>query len=181
MDEFNKDDLWKEAIIKEISALMGRNTFEYLSGTWKSCQCEGYKFAPLRMIFDIKQDGRCKAQLVIGRHVLDSKNMDTYASVMKAISARLLMVIASNNDYEVMVGDIKNAYLYADCDIQVCTRVGPEFVKAGYKELPEGSLAKVVRALYGLPTSRQNWCYHLADTLCGMGFTQTRYDNDVLD
>ncbi len=179
IDKFNKDDLWKEAIIKEISALMGRQTFEYLSGTWKKRQQEGYKFAPLRMIFDIKQDGRRKARLVIGGHVLDSENMDTYASVMKAISARLLMVIASNNNYEVMVGDIKNAYLYADCDIKVCTRVGPEFVEAGYKELPEGSLARVGRALYGLPTSGRNWRYHLADTLRGMGFTPTRYDNDV--
>ncbi len=70
MDKFNKDDLWKEAIIKEISALMGRQTFEYLSGTWKKHQQEGYKFAPLCMIFDIKQDGPRKARLVIGRHVL---------------------------------------------------------------------------------------------------------------
>ncbi len=89
------------------------------------------------------------------------------------------MVSASNNNYGVMVGDIKNAYLYADCDIQVCTRVGPEFVKAGYKELLEGSLAKVVRALYRLLTSGWNWHYCLADTLCSMGFTQTRYDNNV--
>ncbi len=53
---------------------------------------------PLCMIFDIKQDGHHKAWLVIGGHVLDSENMDTNASVMKAILARLLMVIASNNN-----------------------------------------------------------------------------------
>ncbi len=105
--------------------------------------------------------------------------MDTYASVMNAILARLLMVIASNNNYEVMVGDIKNDYLHADCDIKVCTRVGREFVEVGYKELLEGSLARVVRALYGLPTSGPNWRYFLANTLHGMGFTPTRYDNDI--
>ncbi len=73
------------------------------------------------MTFDIKQDGCSKAWLVIGENAVDSKNMDTYAILLKEILARLLMVIASN-----MVGDIKNAYLYADCDILVCTRVDLE-------------------------------------------------------
>ncbi len=63
IDTFNKDDLWTEAIIMEISALMGRQTFEYLSGTWKRRQQEGYKFALLCMIFDIKQDRRRKVLL----------------------------------------------------------------------------------------------------------------------
>ncbi len=93
--------------------LMGRHTFEDLPATWKKCQEEGYKIAPLCMIFDTKQDGCCKAWLVISGHVLDSKNMNTHVSVMKAILARLIMVIISNNNYEVMVGDIKNVHLYA--------------------------------------------------------------------
>ncbi len=38
IDKFKKYGLWKEAIIKEISALMGRQMFEYLSGTWKKRQ-----------------------------------------------------------------------------------------------------------------------------------------------
>ncbi len=75
------------------------------------------------------------------------------------------MVVSSNNNCGMMVGDIKNDYLYADCDIQVCTRVGPEFVETGYKELLEGSLAKVVRALYRLHTSGWNWHYYLEETL----------------
>ncbi len=59
-------------------------------------------------------------------------------------------MVASKNNYEEIVSDIKNAYLYVDCDIQVCPRVGVEFVEASYKELPEGSLAKLVQALYKL-------------------------------
>ena len=84
------------------------------------------------MIFCCKQDGRRKARLVIGGHVLDSEDMDCYASVMKNISQRLLMVIASANNFDVLTGDITNAYLYADCDVKVYTRVGKEFEIAGF-------------------------------------------------
>ena len=100
---------------------MGQDTFAYLNDNAKLLKGKGFKFCPLRMIFDIKQDGHRKACLVIGGHVLDSTDLDTYASVMKAISQRLLMVIALANDYQVLTGDIKNAYLYADCDIKVYT------------------------------------------------------------
>jgi len=140
-DKANGDNLWKEAIIKEVSAIMGQKTFEYLEGSYKNLKTKGFMFAPLRMIFDVKQDGRRKARLVIGGHVLDSENMDTYSSVMKAISARLLMVIAKANNYTVRTGDIKNAYLYAECDIKVCTRVRPEFELAGYTLIKDGLMA----------------------------------------
>ncbi len=65
---------------------------------------------PLCVIFDVKQDECHKTWLVTGGHVLDSKNMDTYASVTKALSARNLMVLASNNNYKIMVGDITYTY-----------------------------------------------------------------------
>jgi hypothetical protein len=102
---------------------------------------DGYSWAPLRMLFVVKQDGRRKARLIIGGHVLDSENMDCYASVTKSISQRLLMIIALANKFGVLTGDIKNAYLYADCDVKVYTRVGEEFKIAGYSYLPKGTLA----------------------------------------
>ncbi len=40
-------------------------------------------------------------------------------------------------------------------------------------------MAKFARALYGLPKSGQNWHYYLADILYGMGFTLTKYDNNI--
>ena len=143
LDKVNGNHLWCDSIIKEIEALMGHITFAFLNENAKSLKKKEFKFAPLCMVFDMKQDSRRKAQLVIGGHVLDSSNMDTYALVMEAISQRLLLVIALANNYELLVGDIKNAYLYANCDIDVYTRVGPEFTLAGYDELPEGSLAKI--------------------------------------
>ena len=98
---------------------------------------------------------------------------------MPTISAQLLMVIAKANNYQVLTGDIKNAYLYADCNINICTQIGPEFELAGFKELKTGSMAKVEKALYGLPSSGQNWHSHLAGTLQTLGFTPARYNQDV--
>ena len=70
------------------------------------------------------------------------------------------MVIAKANNYQMLTRDIKNAFLYADCDINICTPLGPEFELAGFKELKKlagfkelkrGSMANVEKALYGLP------------------------------
>ena len=121
---------------------MGRNTFECLKATEKYTKENGFEWAPLQTIFVCKQDRRCKAQLAIGRHVLDSKHMDCYANFMKSISQQLLMIIASDNQFIVLTGVINNAYLYADCDEKVYTRVEQEFEIEGYPSLPGGSLAK---------------------------------------
>ena len=84
-------------------------------------------YVPMWMIFDVKQSGKCKARLVIGGHVIDTIGHDLYASNMKTISAHALMSIAAANRYDVLCGDIGNAYLYASNTIPVWVRLGEEF------------------------------------------------------
>ena len=146
-DNANSNDLWKDAIIKEIGALMGDHVLWSLKETWKQLKKGGHHFAPLRMIFDVKQDGCRKARLVIEGHVLDADNMDTYSSVMKTILAHLLVVIAKANNYQVLTRDIKNVYLYTDYDINICTCLRPELKLAGFKEMKTRSMAKVEKTL----------------------------------
>ena len=122
------------------------------------------------MIFDEKQDGHRKARLAIGGHILNA------SSVMKTILTRLLLVIPKANKYQVLTGNIKNVYLYADCNINICTWIEPEFELAGFKELKTESMAKVEKALSCLPSSEQNWHSHLADTLWTLGFKPAKYD-----
>ncbi len=55
--------------------------------------------------------------------MLDSENMEALTNVIKAISARIIKVNTSNNDYEALLGNIKNASIYPDCGIQICTSV----------------------------------------------------------
>ena len=82
---------------------------------------------------------------MIGGHALDANDKDTYLSVMNTISARLPMVIAKVNWYQVLTGDIKIAYLYANCDINICTWVGPKFELNGFKELKTEFIKKCKR------------------------------------
>ena len=50
-----------------------------------------YQYAPLQMIFDIKQeDLRHKARLVAGGHVVESSMWESYSSVVQQRSIRIL-------------------------------------------------------------------------------------------
>jgi hypothetical protein len=178
VDDNEKNSLWKEAICKEIGTLMSMGTFKLLTKKDKNKTIRNSQYAPLRMIFDIKQDLRRKARLVIGGHVVDATGYDVYASNMKTISARLLMLIASANKMDVLTGDIGSAYLFADSDMAVHVNLGPEF-HVFDKNIPLNACAKVEKALYGLPTSANRWHAHLADSLRGLGFVPTRYDADI--
>ena len=75
--------------------------------------------------------------------------------------------------------DIKNAYLCADCNINIYTWLGPEFVLARFMELKTISMAKVEKAFYSLSSSGQNQHFYLAGTLWNLGLKPARYDQDV--
>jgi len=176
-DEENGNTLWRDAILKELKALMEMEVFEKFPCSVRQARGKGFQFAPLRMIFDVKVDLRRKARLVIGGHVVDSSGHEVYASTMKSVSARVLMTIATANNLDVMVGDIGNAYLHATTEEKVYTRAGAEFAAVGL--LAEGTLLEVKKALYGLPTSGNRWHAHLSQTLRDMSFKPTRFDPDV--
>ena len=61
LDKANGNHLWRDSLIKEIEALMGHRAFAFLNENAKSLKKKDFKFAPLHMIFDMKQDGRRKA------------------------------------------------------------------------------------------------------------------------
>ena len=178
VDKKNGNNLWIESIVKEIKAMWSMKTFKIMTKSEKTRLRDDYQIAPLRCIFDVKQDLRRKARLIIGGHVIDSTGHDLYASNMKTISARVLMLLASANKLDVLTGDISNAYLYATGSQQVAVKLGEEF-NLYDESIPVGSYASVEQALYGLPTSANRWHAHLADTLRVIGFRPTRYDPDV--
>ena len=179
VDKENGNTLWQDAIIKEISALWSMKTFKLLTKEQRARLKEDYQYAPLRCIFDIKETGRRKARIVIGGHVIDTTGHDTYASTMKTISARLLMLLASANKLEVLTGDISNAYLYSKNTVPVAVRLGPEFEV--YDKALAGCrpLASVEQALYGIAVSGNRFSAHLGDTLRSLNFERTRFDPEI--
>jgi hypothetical protein len=109
-----------------MSALDQLNVFEYKSPTYICNKSEGWQFAPMHMIFDIKQqDLQHKARLVYGGHVIDSSGHVTYSSNIRDISVRLLMIVATQNHLDMrMVGDIGNAFPTAPCAEKIYPNLG---------------------------------------------------------
>ena len=125
------------------------------------------------MIFEVKQDGRRKARLVAGGHMVDPMGINPRSTVVKGISVRLLDLIAHRDKLSILCGDIGNAFITADCMEKIYSRAGPEFDER------EGSILVLKKALYGLRSSSRAFRAHFADFLRGMGFSASRYDRDV--
>jgi hypothetical protein len=171
LDRVNGDNGWVDAINKEIGTLLELECFTFLDPDYKPGP--EYQFAPLRMIFEVKQDGRKKARLTIGGHVVDSHGVSTRSTVVKTISVRLIDLISHRDNLTLKHGDVGNAFITAPCMEKIYSRATPEF--------GERSEAIVIlnKALYGLRTSGRAFRNTFADFLRQLGFVATRYDRDV--
>lgn len=171
LDRLNGDTGWFDAVNKEIGSLLELECFTFYSPSYKPGP--EYQFAPLRMIFEVKQDGRKKARLTIGGHVVDAQGISTRSTVVKTISVRLIDLICHRDGLTLKHGDVGNAFITANCMEKIYSRATPEF--------GERSEAIVIlnKALYGLRTSSRAFRNTFADFLRTMGFFPTRYDRDV--
>jgi hypothetical protein len=68
LDTENSNTLWADAIKKEIDSLLRLGCFDFCAPDFKPSS--EYQFAKLTMIFEVKQDGRRKAKLVAGGHMV---------------------------------------------------------------------------------------------------------------
>ena len=171
-DNDNQNTLWSDAIKKEMTALDNAKVFEYLPGHVKIPK--HYQYAPLRVIFDIKQeDLRRKARLVAGGHVVDSSMYESYSSVVQTMMVRLLQTVALKHDLKIVTGDIGNAFVQAMTKEKIWSKAGPEFGKR------QGCKIIIKKALYGLATSARQWNLKLGDSFKALGFKPSRADTDL--
>ena len=172
IDEQNGDTLWWDAICKEMKNVCP--AFEVFEGREDDIP-KDYQFMQCHMIFGVKfgENFRCKARLVAGGHMTDTPNTLTYSSVVSRDSVHIALTIAALNELSVMVCDIQNTYLTADCREKIWTHAGPEFGSES------GSIMIVKKALYGLKGSGAAFRAHLAEKLHDIGFIPTHADPDV--
>ena len=172
LDMENGNQLWNQAIKKEMEALHNAGVWEYHPPHFK--HTSDYQFAPLRIIFDVKKDDlRRKARMVAGGHKVDATMWEAYASTVEGISIRLLMTIGLHNKLTMVTGDIGNDFIHAKTNEKIWAKAGPEFDER------QGCILTIKKALYGLNTSGHQWSKCLGDKLRSMGFTTTRSDPDV--
>ena len=173
LDRMNGDNKWAEAIKKEMDALDRLGVFQYHDPGVKFARSDGWQYAPMRMIFDIKHDLRRKARFVVGGHVIDSSEHMTYSSTIKDISVKLMMLIAVKFGLGMMSGDIGNAFCTAPCAEKIWSTCGAEFGKR------EGAVVVLKRALYGLKTASASFHKFFGDFLRELGFKPSRADQDL--
>ena len=172
LDRKNGNKAWAEAISKEMTALENAGVWEFRPPNYKLSK--GYQYAPLTLIFDVKQeDLRRKARLVAGGHVVDASMYESYSSVVQTRTIRILETIAMSEGLKFVTGDIGNAFVQANTNERIYSIAGPEF---GEKE---GSLVIIKKALYGLATSARQWSLTLGEAIAEMGFQPTRADPDL--
>eukprot|EP00957_Ditylum_brightwellii_P090553 6895904-Ditylum_brightwellii.AAC.1 len=85
---------------------------------------DGWQYAPMHMIFDIKHDLQRKAQFVVDGHIINSSDHNTYSSTVKDILVRLMILIALKNNLGMMSGDIDNAFCTAPCAKKIWSTAG---------------------------------------------------------
>jgi len=166
LDDKNQNQLWKEAVQREIDSIQEYQTFEFLPPG--SDAPSGYKLAPLKMVFDVKSNLRRKARLVVGGHKVNANKHTSFSSVVQLDSTRLLNVIAKAQGLKVLAGDVGNAYLNAETNEKVYCICGLEFGPD-----MEGRIANIKKGLYGLKSSGAQWHAHFAKTLYTLGFNPT--------
>jgi hypothetical protein len=169
-DKQNKNTLWADAIFNEMSGLRRLNVLlQVYVPNCKGDQKEGWQFAPMHMIFDIKQqDMIYKARLAVGGHVIDSSDYTTYSSVIENLSVRLLFLAAAHQGLGILTGNIGSAFSMAPCAEKVWSKCGPEF------GAEVGAIVTLQRALCGLKTASNSFHEFFGDTLRRMGFVPAR-------
>jgi len=118
LDCENKNNLWKNAIQKELKTLESYITFKRVH---RRQIPKDYKYIPLHFVFDVKSDGTRKARLVAGGHIMSSPDCPLYSTVIKTESVRIIMTIAAKQGLQVITGDVGGAYLNAHCAEKVWT------------------------------------------------------------
>ena len=139
LDREAGNTFWADAIRKESASLLALDCFEFHDPGYKPSS--EFQWTKLSMIFEVKQDGRRKARLVAGGHMVDPMGISSQSTVVKGISVRLLYLIAHRDQLPILCGDIGNAFTTADCLEKIYSRAGPEF------EDREGSIMIFKKAL----------------------------------
>eukprot|EP00957_Ditylum_brightwellii_P122177 9316940-Ditylum_brightwellii.AAC.1 len=110
------------------------------------------------LVYDVKQDGRCKARLVTGSHMTGPNSNTYYSSVVSLRAIRIMIFLAELNGMELIV-----------------TNIGKEFQDYGH----DGHLILIVKVLYELKTSGARFHEKVADTMYQFGLMPSKSNSDI--
>ncbi|KRX60719.1 Retrovirus-related Pol polyprotein from transposon TNT 1-94 [Trichinella sp. T6] len=140
---------WKEAMLEEISAL-------HMNNNWILTDLPAD-----RKTIQYGEVSKYKARLVAKwcsqRTEIDY--FETFAPVVRYESVRTLLVIAADEDLEILQFDVKTAFLHGKIDELIFVEQPPCFNDGS------GRVCKLQQALYGLKQAPRAWNKRLNDWL----------------
>lgn len=165
---------WQAAANEEYDSLRDMGVFEVADLP------AGKKPLTVKWVFKRKLTSSLEIDLYKGRLVArgfqQKEGIDfgeTFASVVKAGSYRLLFALASFFGWQCRQSDFKTAFLNADLDEEIYI-LEPE----GFERNP-GKVLRLLKGLYGLRQSARLWYQDLRNWLVDHDFTISRYDESV--
>ena len=84
---------------------------------------------------------------------------ETYAPTPAVSSVKQLVAIAVKNDWELRQLDVKQAFVQADLDFNVCMNL------PGGCGDKSGKVVKLNKSVYGLKQAGRRWAMHLGDVI----------------
>ncbi|KAL0403961.1 UNVERIFIED_CONTAM: Retrovirus-related Pol polyprotein from transposon RE2 [Sesamum radiatum] len=168
-----RDAKWVEAMQHELDALAKNET-------WKLVPLPlGKKAIGCRWVFRLKLNAdrsvqRHKARLVAkGYNQIEGIDyFDSFSSVAKSVTVRVLMAIAAARNWPLLQLDINNAFLHGSLDEEVYM-IPPE----GYDLHTPGLVCQLKKSLYGLKQASRQWNIELTTKLQNYGFVQSPHDH----
>ena len=165
---------WIAAIAKEIAGLVTLHTWDLVL---RSSMPNHANLMNCHFVFTVKRlaDGsidKFKARLVADgntqKHGVDFDRV--FATVVKTMTIRLVLILAAAHDYNLSSIDIRQAYLQAELTEDLWMRMPPG--------LPNGHtyVCKLRRSLYGLKQAGRAWATLFADFLTGWGMHRSVID-----
>jgi len=129
------------------------------------------------MVFKLKVDGHYRARLVAkGFTQIPGIDYDeTFSSVARFESLRLVLALAALEDWEIQQMDVKSAFLNGVLDEEIYMEQPIGFITPG----TETKVCHLKRAIYGLKQASRTWNLQFHGFLTGIGYMRTHADAGV--
>jgi hypothetical protein len=99
---------------------------------------------------------------------------DAYSPVAKHTTIRLVLALASLNNWHLHQLDVNNAFLHGDLQEDVYMDIPP-----GVSTTKPNQFYKLLKSLYGLKQASRKWYQKLASLLIAHGYQQASADHSL--
>jgi Reverse transcriptase (RNA-dependent DNA polymerase) len=153
---------WKAACQQELDSLRARDVYDLVNPPI------GRKIIKNRWVFDVKTDGRKKAQLVAkGFSQVEGIDFnDIFSPVVRYETVRLILVLAALENWHISSVDVKTAFLYGELDEELYMEQPEGFKIPGKEHL----VLRLKHAIYGLRQAALQWWKALDKSMAKLGF-----------